>query len=335
MRKLTIYRLLFTGSDCYKAGTRQTLTGVQVHSTGANNPWLHRYVGPDDGRLGPNKYGNHSNQPGGQVCASAYIGKLQDGTVAVYQTLPWEVRCWLSGGGSNGNANRLGYAGFEVCEDSLEDETYFRDAVMDKAVLLTAHLLTLAGRASAWEEVKSYPQGHALAVMDHRELHDLGLASNHKDIRHWLQKWGLTMQDFREAVDEALREGVEAEYIETQEETPMEHKTLSRGSTGQEVTYLQTLLCDTGAQLTADGIFGAKTEQAVKDFQWAQGLKVDGIVGKATWNALETATAHDSEAETGQGPSEPENPSDGKELLREALTALKTAEKRIEEYLEG
>ena len=76
MRELTIYRLYFTNSDCFKKGVRQRPMGVQVHSSGANNPWLRRYVGPDDGRLGPNPHGNTHNRPGGNVCANAYIGKL-------------------------------------------------------------------------------------------------------------------------------------------------------------------------------------------------------------------------------------------------------------------
>jgi peptidoglycan hydrolase-like protein with peptidoglycan-binding domain len=35
-----------------------------------------------------------------------------------------------------------------------------------------------------------------------------------------------------------------------------------------------------------DGVFGTKTEGAVKAFQKANRLKVDGIVGKDTWTKL-------------------------------------------------
>ena len=213
MKQLTIYRRFFYNSDCYNSGTSQDSIGVQVHSTGANNPNLCRYVGPDDGRLGKSKYDNHSNRPGSDVCASAYIGKLADGTVAVYQSLPWHFRCWLSGKGTNGNANRMGYVGFEICEDSKQDEAYFRDAVMEKSVLLTAHLCELFGTTPR-TVVKAFSQGDALAVMDHQELHALQLASNHADIRHWLKIYGLTMEDYRNAVEEAMREGVSVTYVD-------------------------------------------------------------------------------------------------------------------------
>ena len=57
--------------------------------------------------------------------------------------------------------------------------------------------------------------------------------------------------------------------------------TLKRGSKGNEVKQVQNLL-----GITADGIFGKKTEAAVKAFQTANGLKADGIVGRQTWEAL-------------------------------------------------
>lgn len=213
MRKLTIYKRYFYNSDCYNGAYKQSPVGVQVHSTGANNPWVKRYVQPDDGRIGKNQYNNSSNRSGTTVCASAYIGKQSDGTVAVYQALPWNYRCWLSGSAANGNANKIGYIGFEVCEDGLKDETYFREAVMGVSVNLTAHLCKLMGTTPD-RIVGQYPQGNALSVMDHRELHALKLASNHGDILHWLKIYGLTMNDYRKAVQDAMDEGVEVTYID-------------------------------------------------------------------------------------------------------------------------
>lgn len=220
MQKLKIYRLYFTESDCYKSGMLQTSVGVQVHSTGANNPNLRRYVQPDDGRLGKNEYINHHNRPGVDVCASAYIGKLADGTVAVYQTLPWDIRCWISGKGDNGNANRLGYIGYEICEDGLNDETYFNAAVMTAAVNLTAHLCNVMG-TNPYKVVKSFSEGDAIAVMDHRELSSRGLASNHGDINHWLRRYGLNMDDFRRKVSDVMAEGIEVDYIDAFEQEEM------------------------------------------------------------------------------------------------------------------
>lgn len=61
---------------------------------------------------------------------------------------------------------------------------------------------------------------------------------------------------------------------------------LSRGTSGESVRALQLLLSGCGYGLEADGIFGPLTEQAVRDYQRARGLAVDGIVGRMTWESL-------------------------------------------------
>lgn len=59
------------------------------------------------------------------------------------------------------------------------------------------------------------------------------------------------------------------------------------GSRGEDVKTLQAQLNALGYDCgTVDGIFGAKTYNAVVKFQKDRGLAVDGIVGKNTWAAL-------------------------------------------------
>lgn len=61
---------------------------------------------------------------------------------------------------------------------------------------------------------------------------------------------------------------------------------LKRDDRGSYVEILQIELNKNGYNLQSDGIFGPKTEQAVKEYQQNQGLVVDGIVGPHTSNTL-------------------------------------------------
>ncbi|MDF2892538.1 MAG: hypothetical protein K0R80_2905 [Clostridia bacterium] len=61
---------------------------------------------------------------------------------------------------------------------------------------------------------------------------------------------------------------------------------LKRGMNNQYVKTLQELLNKFGYKLTVDGDFGAKTEDAIRDFQRKRGLIDDGVVGQKTLDKL-------------------------------------------------
>lgn len=68
---------------------------------------------------------------------------------------------------------------------------------------------------------------------------------------------------------------------------PQALPTVRLGSSGQTVTILQTALNKLGYSCgSVDGIFGVKTDMAVKQFQKAKGQAADGIAGAKTWAAL-------------------------------------------------
>ena len=66
--------------------------------------------------------------------------------------------------------------------------------------------------------------------------------------------------------------------------------TVRNGSTGTAVRLLQAVLENSAVPAWdpggVDGVFGTKTEAAVRNFQTDLGLTVDGIVGPVTWRSL-------------------------------------------------
>ena len=200
---MDLHKLILTENDCYKAGRYITPKGVMVHSTGANNPNLKRYVGPDDGLLGTNQNNNHWNRSGVGACVHAFIGKLADGSIATYQTLPWNMRGWHCG--KDGNNTHIS---FEICEDGLTDADYFH-AVYREAVELTAYLCEMYG-------LDPLDDG---AVICHSEGYRRGIASGHADVEHWFPRFGKSMDDFRadvaaEMEDENMSYEQWKEYME-------------------------------------------------------------------------------------------------------------------------
>ena len=223
-----------TKNDCYKRAQKMTPKGIVVHSTGANNPYLKRYVDAPD-EVGVNQYGNHWNNPisvmGRSVCVHSFIGYDKNNKVRIANILPYNYCCWGVGAipydkngkelssesdprfdhfGPSFNYNPA-YIQFEMCEDGLTDKTYFA-AVRDMAIDYCVYLC------------KEYniPVEN---IVSHKEAHALGYGSNHGDPDNWWSKHGYTMDMFRAAVKAKLNG-------QAAEQPPKEEKTLYRVQTG-------------------------------------------------------------------------------------------------------
>ena len=196
---MVLRKVLATNNRCYITNNKMKPIGIVVHSTGANNPNLRRYVAPDDGYLGTPS-SEHWNQSKTAVCVHAFIGKLKDGSIATYQILPFDVCCWGCGSGSRGSYN-ASHIQFEICEDGLADANYF-NKVYTEAVEFCAYLCQTYGIKVS-------------AITTHCDAHKAGYASNHADVMHWFPRYGKNMDTFRADVQKKLNGGTISQPTQT------------------------------------------------------------------------------------------------------------------------
>lgn len=196
---MKLYQQFLTRNSCFAMGRQLKPAGIMVHSTGANNPQLARYV-PGNEAIGFNTTGNHWDQTNAEwkkkygdalnKCVHAFIGLTDEHEVAVVQTLPWDMRGWHAGMPAGNNR----YIGFEICEDGLVDREYF-EATYAAAVELTARLCRSFDLDPLADGV----------VICHAEGFKRGLASNHADVLHWWKLFGRDMDMFRADVARKLQ----------------------------------------------------------------------------------------------------------------------------------
>ena len=179
---------------CYIAAQKMVPKGIVVHSTGANNPNLKRYVDAVD-KVGVNQYSNHWNTAtpeGIKMCVHAFIGYDKNKQVCVAEILPLDICCWGVGRGKKGSYNtNPAYIQFEICEDDLSDKAYYQKAF-----------------SVAAEYCADLCKTHNISIdkiVGHCEAYQLGYGSNHSDPEHWMNKFNETMDDFRKQVSEILK----------------------------------------------------------------------------------------------------------------------------------
>ena len=290
---------MMTNSTCYKETGRMAVKGILWHSTGANNPWLKRYVQPSDNasdkaellaKLGKNQYKNDWNHISVEAGLNAWIGKLANGTVATVQTMPWDYRPWGCGSGRRGSCNN-GWIQFEICEDALTDKAYF-EAVYKEACELTAYLCKMFSLNP--KDSVSFNGVSVPVILCHQDSYKLGLGSNHGDVYNWFNKYGKTMDNVRNDVAALMTSSGTIIPNSTTTTTPINSSSscLGKGDEGPEVEQLQKNLIKLGyscGSWGADGDFGNDTKKAVIKFQKEHGLDADGLVGPLTQAAIKTA----------------------------------------------
>lgn len=97
----------------------------------------------------------------------------------------------------------------------------------------------------------------------------------------YIRGYGVPKYDTEPVVDEPT--------ITKTEVCTVELKVLRKGAKGDNVKALQILLIGRGyscGSYGADGSFGAATDNALRAFQKANGLSVDGVCGPKSWNKL-------------------------------------------------
>ncbi len=175
-----------TKNRCYKTANPMTPVGILVHSTGANNPNLKRYVDAPE-ELGENVNRNHWNNGSITKMVHGFIGYDKNKKIRTVQTLPYGYACWGCANGKKGsyNYNPTGHIQFEICEQQ-GDRAYF-DKAFDEAAEYCAYLCRKFNLDVS-------------TIVSHAEAAKKGYASNHGDPDHWLKKYSKDMNWFRAQV---------------------------------------------------------------------------------------------------------------------------------------
>lgn len=287
---MEIKKCILVNNSCYKKASKMVPKGIVVHSTGANNPYLKRYVQPDDGILGKNQYNNDWNRSGVNACVNAFIGKDKNGKVRCYQTLPFDFMPWGCASGKKGSYNYT-HIQFEICEDALKDEKYFNEA-FGVAIEFCTYLCNKYNISVD-------------SIVSHHEAYLKGYGSNHADCDHWLKKFNKNMDWFRDEVKVKLEKNA-VKPIETAKPSSDSflgaRGYLKYGDKGPNINKICSFFANNfygyfgnskeSARIklvgkNGDGnFFGNYLKSWVIEFQKRTGLEPDGNIGPLTLNMM-------------------------------------------------
>lgn len=192
---------LATKNTCYKNARKITPKGIMLHSVGCPQPDPMAFV----------KNWDNANT---SVCVHLVVGKDK----TAYQLLPFDVKANHCGSGAKGSGNNT-YISLEMTEPATIKYTGGSNWIeLGTGANTKAHVLATYANAVQVFALLCKQYGFnpldANVIMSHQEGHKKGLASNHGDVCHIWDKFGLTMQQFRRDVKAAM-EGTAAPALPT------------------------------------------------------------------------------------------------------------------------
>lgn len=194
---MNIIQKFITNNENYQTKKQITPKGLMLHSVGTAQPSAEVFF----------KIYNSPRPNGQQVGVHAFV----DASGQVLQTLPWNWRAWHSGGSANdthigvemtepGTISYIGGSGFT--DHDPEKTREFVKGTYVTATDLFAYLC---------KEYKLDPLADGV-IISHSEGYKRGIASNHGDVEHIWNKYGLTMQQFRLDVQTKMQQQGPAEW---------------------------------------------------------------------------------------------------------------------------
>lgn len=198
--RLTIIHALARKNPVYREKRPLEVKGLMLHSVGYPEPLARPQTA-------------YQNRKNARSCVHGFIDAVSG---HCHRTLRWDTR----GAHAGGQANNT-HIGIEMCEPSsiryilndksvvwedLDPEATRRTVrfTYERAVLLFAHLCRLYDLDPLADGV----------VISHSEGHRRGWASDHRDVEHLWSHFGLSMDQFRHDVDQAMRTPKERVYVE-------------------------------------------------------------------------------------------------------------------------
>lgn len=179
-----------TKSGCYKTGRKITVKGLMIHSVGCPQPKASAFISNWD-----------------RTDASACVHAIVEPGGNVYQTLPWNHRGWHCGG--DGNNTHIGVEMMEpatICYTGGANWTETGDGRNTRSHVLATYQYAVELFAYLCQQYKLNPLADGV-IISHSEGYKRGIASNHGDVEHIWNQFGLTMAQFRKDIKAAMDGG--------------------------------------------------------------------------------------------------------------------------------